>query len=385
MKKTFIGVLVALFLLSALVLQVAPARGEGPTTLDHVQVTPSTAALLVGGSQQFSAQGYDANNVAIHGLTYSWAVVAGGGMFNGSGLFIAGNVPGAYTNTIQVTAAQGIFLKTAHASVTITFSPGILDHLQITPSTATIPVGGSQQFSAQGYDVNNVAIPGLAYSWAVAAGGGTVYAAGLFTAGNVPGTYTNTVQVWTTQGSVTKLTFASVTVNPGTATQFRPVIKPGTDNLLNLATAFLKARRFENFLGGQWTVTEDGTIYTIKAIPGLVKAISGTLVTVLPNGETQTRNFTRMPDTLIVPQGTEPKVEDRVVMVTVNDQASVILRVSASNTNIAAGSGLRLPPGLKKQGLSARANDGPQPPGWSRGKKTGWDKDKRGDFDLDED
>jgi len=46
-----------------------------PGALDHVVVTPDNVTLLLLDSQGFTAQGYDAWNNSIPGLTYSWAVL----------------------------------------------------------------------------------------------------------------------------------------------------------------------------------------------------------------------------------------------------------------------------------------------------------------------
>ena len=87
---------------------------------------------------------------------------------------------------------------------------GSLDHVLVTPTNASVAVGGSQQFTAQGYDTYDNVIPNLSFTWSVAAGGGSFDAAGLFTAGIVPGTYAHTVVAATggVQGD------ASVTVTP---------------------------------------------------------------------------------------------------------------------------------------------------------------------------
>jgi len=185
---------------------------ETPGPLKRVVITPSTANLLAGGTQQFSAQGYDDNNVPIPNLTYTWAVVAGGGTISNTGLFTAGSVGGSFPNTVLVATSQGSTVKVNFASVSITPVPGPLDHVVITPGQATLKVGGTKQFSAQGYDASNVTIPNLTYSWFVVAGGGTISNSGLFTAGTVSGNLPNTVQVSTTQGTITNTANASVTV-----------------------------------------------------------------------------------------------------------------------------------------------------------------------------
>ena len=91
-------------------------------------------------------------------------------------------------------------------------TPKPLDHVVISPSTATLPVGATKQFNAVARDSDNVSVSGVSYTWNVIAGGGTISSTGLFTAGNTTGTYTNTVQVTAVKGSITKTAYATVIV-----------------------------------------------------------------------------------------------------------------------------------------------------------------------------
>src|SRR3972149_4927694 len=107
MKKNWVRILGVCFLLAGLVVGLAPATVLAQAqVLDRVTVTPATATVQVGGTQQFAAQGYDASNVAISGLTYFWAA-GGSGTITATGLFTAGNTPGTYTTGIQASAVQG--------------------------------------------------------------------------------------------------------------------------------------------------------------------------------------------------------------------------------------------------------------------------------------
>jgi hypothetical protein len=72
--------------------------------------------------------------------------------------------------------------------------PGPLDHITITPGSATVIAGATRQFTAQGFDAHNTAIPDLVFNWSVVNGGGTISNAGLFTAGITPGTFSNTIR-----------------------------------------------------------------------------------------------------------------------------------------------------------------------------------------------
>jgi hypothetical protein len=107
--------------------------------------------------------------------------------------------------------------------------PQTLASIKITPSTLLIKAGGSQAFSAQGYDGNNNPISGLTYSWLISdLNAGNIGSDGLFTAGMIPGTYSAAVQV--TSGSVTAT--VSVIVTP--STQAYDINQDGNVNVLDL-------------------------------------------------------------------------------------------------------------------------------------------------------
>ena len=371
MKKNWVCVLGVFFLLSGLVLGLAPTTvlAQAPGPLDHVVVIPSSVTLAPGGTQQFVAQGYDANNVAIPGLTYYWGATAQAGTITATGLFTAGNVPNFYPNAVQAVALHGSIAKVGYVSVTITgTAAGPLDHVAITPASVTLAVGGTKQFTAQGYDANNMAIPGLTYFWSVvAAGAGTITQTGLFTAGNTPSSYPNAVQVIAVQGSIVKYATASVTV---TATpQQAAAIEAGPKRLLLLVAASLRGIGFEDFLGAQWTVKEDGTTSVIKAIPGVVKAISANSLTLLPNGQAQNMTFAFTPETVILAKD-GLKVDEKAAVVTVNDHTRLVVEVPLLRV-------FQAPPGLRKHldKLFDKLEDRFLPPGWDKGKKTGWGQD----------
>jgi hypothetical protein len=171
-----------------------------------ITVTPSSQSLAVGAQQQFTAVGHDADNNVV-AITPTWSVAAGGGTIDAStGLFTAGTTAGTFTNT--VTATSGSISGTA--SVTVT--PGALSTITITPSPDTLAVHATQQFTVTGTDANNNTVPVPSPVWQVFAGGGTIDANGLFTAGSTIGTFTNTIGV--TSGTLATLATVTVTAGP---------------------------------------------------------------------------------------------------------------------------------------------------------------------------
>ena len=135
----------------------------------ELTLSPPTANVPVGGTQQFSVSGGTA--------PYTFSIFqnqSGGSIDPGTGFYTAGAVAG--TDTIRVTDAEN---ATAEATVTVV-QP---EPLAISPQIATLPAGGTQQFTANG---------GTApYSFTILQNqsGGSINAeTGLYTAGPNPGT-----------------------------------------------------------------------------------------------------------------------------------------------------------------------------------------------------
>ena len=92
---------------------------------------------------------------------------------------------------IAALAFVGIY--TAACDVHGVSDPGTLSTLSISPDPQTLQINGTQQFTAVGKDFSgaNVAVNPV---WSVVAGGGSISATGLFTAGTTLSTYPNTIK-----------------------------------------------------------------------------------------------------------------------------------------------------------------------------------------------
>ena len=86
-----------------------------------------------------------------------------------------------FARVIVAVAFAGAF--TAACDVHGISGPGSLATLAVSPTTTTLPVGGTQQFTATGTDAAGVSVT-VSPTWSVASAGGTIAASGLFTAGN---------------------------------------------------------------------------------------------------------------------------------------------------------------------------------------------------------
>src|SRR5213080_4916367 len=155
------------------------------TTTVSVTISPTSATVAAGGTQQFSAVVQNTSNTAVtwqvNGVTGGNATV---GTISSSGLYTA---PGVVPNpaTVTVTAvSQADATKSAAAQVTITAATTV--SVTISPTSATVAAGGTQQFSAVVQNTSNTAV-----TWQVngVTGGnatvGTISSSGLYTAPGV--------------------------------------------------------------------------------------------------------------------------------------------------------------------------------------------------------
>jgi len=137
----------------------ATARTIVVRPLDHIVVAPNPVDVTAGGTWQFTATGYDANNNKVC-ITPVWSTDAG--TISGSGLL-----------TAQVTVASGRHVTATVGSVSgaavVNIVPGALDHIVVTPNPVDVTAGGTQPFTATGYDVHNNAVS-IAPVWSTDAG-----------------------------------------------------------------------------------------------------------------------------------------------------------------------------------------------------------------------
>jgi len=186
-----------------------------------VSIAPATAALKAGQTQQFTATVTNATNTAV-----SWSVnaTAGGsasvGTIDANGLYtVPATFPGLNTVTIGVASVQA---PTATASAVVTLIQPVA--VTLTPTTATVNLGATQQFAATVTGSTNTAV-----TWSVntIAGGnatlGTIDATGLFTAPkNLPAPVAETVTA-TSQADATQSASAQITLQtPPAAFAFTP-------------------------------------------------------------------------------------------------------------------------------------------------------------------
>ncbi|WP_219644522.1 S-layer family protein, partial [Cohnella sp. CFH 77786] len=191
-----------------------------PVTLTSITVTPATATVQVGGTQQYTATANYSNGTTQNVTNMAtWAL----GDPTKATINATGLATGTAIGTTGVTATWGGM--TGNASLTVTAAPVTLQSITVTPATATVAVGGTQQYTATAnfsdgstQDVTNTAAWMLQFP-AMA----SINNSGLAT-GNAVGT-TGVAATWNGMTGFASLTVTaapvtlqSITVTPATAT-----------------------------------------------------------------------------------------------------------------------------------------------------------------------
>ena len=151
-------------------------------TVTSISLSPGSASVAVGGTQQFAATATWSDGVIRPtAVTYS----ATGGTVSVNGLYQAGQVAG----TFMVIAACGCG-KSDSVSVVVTGPGGggsaQLTSLQLSPTSATLLPGGTFQFSTVAtWSDGSTAVPPVSYT----ATGGSATGSGFYTAPNTLGSY----------------------------------------------------------------------------------------------------------------------------------------------------------------------------------------------------
>ncbi len=165
----------------------AGGKGSPPPPDVSITISPLSANLSIGDSRQFTATVQNASNT-----TVTWLVNGLPGGSNSTGtISAAGLYAATAAGTFMVTARSVADpTKSADANVTVTSAVSVT----ISPTSANLMVGGTQQFTATVQNASNTTV-----TWLVngVPGGsnstGTISASGLYTA-TASGTFTVTAR-----------------------------------------------------------------------------------------------------------------------------------------------------------------------------------------------
>ena len=166
---------------------------------------------------------------------------------------------GVWTGTVTITKAQtGVAIATTGAdksgtSNSFAVTAGSLDHIVISPDTATIIAGGTQTYTAEAFDQYDNSLGDVTNdtTFEIEAGAGGSWAANVYTSENI-GT-------WTVTGTYSgKSDTATLTVTTAGSLDYI-VISPGTATIAAGETKTYTAEAFDQYNNSLGDVTDDAT------------------------------------------------------------------------------------------------------------------------------
>lgn len=202
-------------------------------TLSGVILTPASASLAPGATQQFTAAGeYSDSTTAPIDVTYT----ATGGTVTSDGLYTVGQTPGTYLVIAMDTASR----LADTASVTIS-SP--VTSVTVTPSSGSVAEGRTIQLTAVA-TANGNTLSGQTFTWASS----NPSVATVSSSGLVTGVAQGSARITATSGEAQGQ--SSITVTAGSVTTTQGCPDAGYLRLVNVASASELATALTNALAG---------------------------------------------------------------------------------------------------------------------------------------
>ena len=273
--------------------------GTATVTLTPVSLTvsPSTATLYSGQTQQFTATVTGSSNTAV-----TWSIPAGApGSINAStGLYTApANITSQQNVTVTATS-QADSTKTATATVTLA-----LVSITVAPPTVTLSVSQTQLFTATVSGSSNTAV-----TWSIPAGApGSINAGtGLYTAPAAIASQQNVTVTATSQADPTKtatatvtLALVSITAAPSTATLNGGQTQQFTATVIGSSNT---AVTWSIPAGAPGSINAGSGLYTAPATVASQQNVTVTATSQADSTKTATATITLTPVSVTVSPGT---------------------------------------------------------------------------------
>ncbi len=153
-----------------------------PASLDHITISPSSAIVIAGSTQAFTAEAFDAlgNNLGDVTASTTWSINAGAG-----GSFLGATYTSEFTGNWAVTGMYG----SVNGTASLTINHASATSVSISPPSATLTVGQSQDYTATASDSygniwDSTAEVSAASGWSISVGAGGQWNGATYTSGN---------------------------------------------------------------------------------------------------------------------------------------------------------------------------------------------------------
>ena len=266
-------------------------------TLVSISLTPATASIAIGATQQFTATGtYSDGRTANITSTATWSITnTATAIINATGL-----ATGVAAGTTNITATLSGITGSSVLTVTTPVIPPTLVSITLTPASASIATGATQQFTATGaYSDGSTANVSSTTAWSVGnATVATISGTGLATAASA-GSTTIAASLNGMSGTATLTvtaaakSIASIAVSPANAT-----FAAGAGQQFIATATYTDATTGDITSTVAWS-TGNPAVATI-AVGGLATGVSSgsTSVTAAQSGISATTSFTVSAKTL---------------------------------------------------------------------------------------
>ena len=249
--------------------------------LSSITVSPASASLQVGQTQQLTPQTFDQA-----GNPFSTTVTWTSNNTAVATVDQAGLVSAVSAGTAKITASNGSIVSPA-STITVTSPPPtpVLSSITVSPQSAYVQVGQTKKLTAQGFDQSGTKLDAT-FTWA----SNNTAVATVDQTGLVSAIATGTADITASSGSV-KSPASAITVNtssPPPATLSSITVSPQSATMQTGKTLQLKAETFDQG-GNPFTATvtwaSDNTAVATVDQTGLVSAVSaGTAKITASNG-----------------------------------------------------------------------------------------------------
>jgi hypothetical protein len=137
--------------------------------LNSIVVSPASASVPEGGTQTYTATGIDqfGNTMSLSGISLTWSsdnAAAGNFVDPTTGVFTAASGASAVGQKANITASSS-GITSNKATATIVGNTPVLDRIVVAPSSASVPEGSSQIFTATGIDQYGNPMSGMLFTW----------------------------------------------------------------------------------------------------------------------------------------------------------------------------------------------------------------------------
>ena len=297
------------------------AVGPLPAAITTMTVSSATQSLLVGQTRAVAPVVSQPSGAPTAGVTYgttapSVATVSANGV-------ITAVAPGTATITATATAAGNTNFSAATTTVSVAVTVlAAVASVQITPATATLTAGNTQQLTATVRDSAGTTLTGRSVTWSTSSAAvATVNATGLVTAVAV-----GTVTVTATSGGVSGT--ASVTVSPLAPAVTDLTVTPSPVSLLAGRTQALTPTVTQPVGATAAVVTYGTTAPSVATV-----TVNGIVTGVAPGTATITVTATATGNT-----GFSAATRSAAVIVTVAPVAVASVQVAPATASLLAGS-----------------------------------------------